>query len=153
MSLRSRSLSLIHLWAACALAACGGPAEPGDGTMAEPTTSSSASSTEGEPNTSTATETSATSATSSTASTAASDESGPPECTVANYDCPAGFGCSQPNNFDPPFCDPIPEGGCTQVEPCPEGFMCETPSHHTEIGTCEPNGESSGSSGGSTTAG
>lgn len=125
--------------------------------MAEPTTSSSASSTEGEPNTSTATDTSATS---STASTEASDESGPPECTVANYDCPAGFGCSQPNNFDPPFCDPIPEGGCTQVEPCPEGFMCETPSHHTEIGTCEPidessgsSGESSGSSGGSTTAG
>lgn len=130
--------------------------------MAEPTTgaSASASSTQGEPNTSTATDTSATSATSATASTEASDESGPPECTVADYDCPAGFACSQPNNFDPPFCEPIPEGGCTQVEPCPEGFMCMSGSHHTEIGSCEPidessgsTGESSGSSGGSTTAG
>lgn len=133
--------------------------------MAEQTTS--ASSTQGEPNTSMATDTSATSsipATSSTASTEASDESGPPECTVADYDCPAGFGCSQPNNYDPPFCQPIPEGGCTQVEPCPEGFMCMSGSHHTEIGSCEPidestessgssSGESSGSSGGSTTAG
>lgn len=145
MSLRRESLSSVRLWAASAgvLLACGGPAEPGDDTTAEQTTSAStsASSTQGG---------SSTQGSATDSGTEASDESGPPECTVANYNCPAGFGCSQPNNYDPPFCEPIPEGGCTQVEPCPEGFMCMSGSHHTEIGSCEPIDESTGSTGGST---
>lgn len=68
------------------------------------------------------------------------------ECTLGDYRCPAGYGCSQPDFLEPPKCVPIPEGGCTAVEPCPEGSQCYEGSSHSEIGECEPIESSSGAS-------
>jgi hypothetical protein len=88
--------------------------------------------------------------------TAESSEGGPQSCFVGSYQCPRGQGCTQPDFLDPPYCTPIPEGGCTQVWPCPEGLMCQQGSHHSEIGECVPievgssSGSSDGSSSGST---
>ncbi len=155
MTNRSRSLPHVRSLAAlaCTLLACCGPAEPNDdGTGAQTT---EAQTTGGQTTTASATASSSQSG-SSTVGVDGS-ESGPPECTVANYDCPAGFACSQLGPFEPPFCEPIPEGGCTAVDPCPDGFTCMSGSHHTEIGECEPidesssSGSSSGSSGSSGT--
>lgn len=156
-----RSVLVSVLWHAAFVGmawGCGTPAEPPVGDASGPggTTSVEATSTT-TPAGATSSNPSTVTATSSESTTdivggSSTTGDGAIECWVGSNRCPPGYGCSQFDFLEPATCVPIPEGGCTETEPCPEGLWCYQGSHHSEIGECEPVETSTGSTGSSTGA-
>lgn len=95
-----------------------------------------------------------TSSSDATATSSSTEDTGPEtECTPFEFSCPPGYACV-PDAPGFGSCVPIPRGGCTDVVPCPEGFMCDN-HFRTELGSCVPiesDTSSSGDSGTSTGA-